>query len=689
MTQPSTSKKARKPPNKSATACADCINGFIVNGKVQDAQTALTDMLRRYGNPLDNTLWSAKDKRTKDKVATLLFLTRANVQRVVKSQVVAAVAPAAVAPAATPEDRLRRDAVDRAAQRLALRGARLAGDFARQAATRYGGPDEAPPTDLVKDPKANVQHAADENADAQPQSTVDSQDDNLAKDPKANVQHAADENADAQPRSTVDSQDDATVKEGGASANTTSMHHTVTAAQTAPEPYTPKAGDYERDKCKWSQPHNGFMMNDDGPYAKTAPQNLAFGWIWKRDIGQLKERGAIRSHALTSFHIEGRQPPTASAAAGDKLMAPLFGNLYPDIPVTDWSITVVVVKGDIEKSWLEGFEVFGKEYCVSFCASSERGDTKKHMHIQATAKIRARAGQAGMIKAYMTEFFDGFQAMKNTKVQVKPYEATHKYSCMIGYVLKNQNNPTKFDGFVKSDDITPDVIAAAKRDYNTCNSQTYTGKVLLTPRTLLKHAASFYGCHFGTLPGKALDLLRCIELMLESEEYIADPSTVGYVASDFRQAEAQWDFAMNRKALTQAAVFQMFFKPLTREARDGRKTDVDSFINRGRATDDFSGRSFTWLQQFARGESLRQNDEGAEAAARDLDAALQADYAEETEFISRQYRSGYRSTVTNDAGAVCIAPEPHAAVDQDPFRTNADANRPASYETNERAAWFA
>ncbi|KAJ1451973.1 hypothetical protein M885DRAFT_589323 [Pelagophyceae sp. CCMP2097] len=55
-------------------------------------------------------------------------------------------AVAASAAAGVQEDRLRRDAVDRAAQRLALRGARLAGDFARPAAASDGGPDEAPPT---------------------------------------------------------------------------------------------------------------------------------------------------------------------------------------------------------------------------------------------------------------------------------------------------------------------------------------------------------------------------------------------------------------------------------------------------------------------------------------------------------------------------------------------------------------
>ncbi|KAJ1444305.1 hypothetical protein M885DRAFT_553303, partial [Pelagophyceae sp. CCMP2097] len=233
----------------------------------------------------------------------------------------------------------------------------------------------------------------------------------------------------------------------------------------------PFSGTAANKQCEWDSKFNAFVLSASSTlYGKVEPRNLPKGWIFMRNIKMTNVRGAVRSYALTRPALEGRQGPTADAPAGGNLHAAPFGNNFTHLPIIELSITIVLTKDDVPKDWLEGFKRFGKDHLVSFVAALERGDKKNHLHIQATARVHALHGQMDVIKSFMVDYFTGFTVQKSTKVQVKPLEGTQTFLSMIGYVLKVENQPSNFAGYVCSDDVTPAIILAAKKEFHRMRS---------------------------------------------------------------------------------------------------------------------------------------------------------------------------------------------------------------------------
>ncbi|KAJ1449777.1 hypothetical protein M885DRAFT_534525, partial [Pelagophyceae sp. CCMP2097] len=228
----------------------------------------------------------------------------------------------------------------------------------------------------------------------------------------------------------------------------------------------PFSGAAANKQCVWDSKFNAFVLSASSTlYEKVDPRILPKGWIFKRNIKGINVRGAVRSYALTRLTLEGRQGPTADAPAGGNLHAAPFGKNFTHIPIIELSITIVITKDDVPKDWLEGFERFGRGHLVSFIAVLERGDKKGHMHIQATTRVHALHGQMDVFKSYMVDYLTGFTVQKSTKVQAKPLVGTQTFLGTIGYVLKVENQPSNFGGYVCSDDVTPPIILAAKKEF--------------------------------------------------------------------------------------------------------------------------------------------------------------------------------------------------------------------------------
>jgi hypothetical protein len=235
---------------------------------------------------------------------------------------------------------------------------------------------------------------------------------------------------------------------------------------------------YANKECEWSSDDNAYVIiASSTKFLTKDPTKLPLGWIWSRAIGPTKKRGAVRSHALTCLAMQGQVGPTADAPAGTKMHAAPFGKQFSHVSTIELSITVVTTKSDVPDDWLQGFGRFGEEHCDSYIAALERGEKQKNLHIQATAKIHARPEQIEVIKSFMVDYFTGFTATKNTKVQVKPLEGTQTFLAMIGYVLKVEGQPTNFAGFVCSDDITEDVRKEGKKEYHRMRPNILAGKV--------------------------------------------------------------------------------------------------------------------------------------------------------------------------------------------------------------------
>jgi hypothetical protein len=103
--------------------------------------------------------------------------------------------------------------------------------------------------------------------------------------------------------------------------------------------------------------------------------------------------------------------------------------------------------------------------------------------------VHALHGQMDVIKSFMVDYFTGFTVQKSTKVQVKPLEGTQTFLGMIGYVLKVENQPSNFAGYVRSDDVTPAIILAAKKEFHRMRSDIMAGKVRIRAPAFFGHTA--------------------------------------------------------------------------------------------------------------------------------------------------------------------------------------------------------
>ncbi|KAJ1448270.1 hypothetical protein M885DRAFT_590967 [Pelagophyceae sp. CCMP2097] len=230
-----------------------------------------------------------------------------------------------------------------------------------------------------------------------------------------------------------------------------------------------------------------------------------------------------------------------------------------------------------------------------------------------------------VIKSFMVDYFAAFNATKNTKVQVKPLEGTQTYLGMIGYVLKAQGQPTNFGGFVRSDDITDDVLNLAKKEYHRMRPDILAGKVKLTPTNLVEQAYKFWKYHLSGIPACRMALM--LMLMIQSGEYITDPMSCNKQPCDFVRAQALWDQITGRAALSEGLVFNQLFRIQSRDAARCQRNDQSDLLAVGRDDDAlYANKSFDWLKSYASG--VKEEDDNDAPPVRGQNANKSDNYAD-------------------------------------------------------------
>ncbi|KAJ1446103.1 hypothetical protein M885DRAFT_578156 [Pelagophyceae sp. CCMP2097] len=611
---------ARTSPQKSVLAYEKQIESCLNREDFVAARRSYTAMYRAYGNSNDQTSWSAQDKKTPRRVTAALSKARAHVEKYEHQELISRLA-AQDSTLHEDSDAGETKSPERESPRLTRKVTLPSSTPAPTAPRAATANAAAAPSYADAAPAANAA-AAPSNADAEPTANAAAAPSYADAKPTANA-------APAQRRAGASS----TPANGASAADGASVASADDASAGRRAQYVPTLTDYQRPydgsmnssipecgaskpfspsankECEWSSDDNAYVMHASSTkFATRDPQNIPHGWIWSRAIGSCNKRGAVRSHALTSLALEGREGPTSDAPAGKKMHAAPFGKEFSNIPTIELSITVVATKTDVPNDWIQGFHRFALEHCISHIGALERGDKQKNLHIQATARIHTHPEQMDVIKSFMVDYFTGFSATNNTKVQVKPLEGTQTYLGMIGYVLKVEGQPTNFGGFVCSDDITEEVRQSAKKEYHRMRPDILAGKVKLTPTNIVEQAFKFWKHHLSGLSACRLTLM--LTLMVESEDYITDPASCNKQACDFVRAQAIWDQITGRVALTEGLVFNQLFRIQTRDVARCHRNDQKDLLAIGRDDDAlYAGRSFSWLKSYSDGAAAdKQRD---------------------------------------------------------------------------------
>jgi hypothetical protein len=122
----------------------------------------------------------------------------------------------------------------------------------------------------------------------------------------------------------------------------------------------------------------------------------------------------------------------------------------PELPEGWWSLTLGTPNADLPLSWVTKYDrwlhaqnEFEEDYCEEGVGSTEMGDKRFLLHLQAMFKSRMLATDTGIKR--MKETFNAFTgrcpAQDGTKMTLKPFAMGQEVREMGGYVFKDQNMP--------------------------------------------------------------------------------------------------------------------------------------------------------------------------------------------------------------------------------------------------------